>query len=371
MVTVGNEFEQRPYHHEHFFDELPQQEHNTIRVAAISVDGGRTQLRQEDAGAGVHNPSWVETKVGCLQILESSRHTTDPHPDLPRVFKEKAAMKHMVEGLKGTHAPREPVPLEALDTPHQPPGSVRRGEVSSPAPPSYAPKVIKKLVIADIDHAESFGAAVYTKVHGYGLHTFERKAYLSDGDRKLKTIFEDNFRAEQWTPILDFVHAVEYAHEAAQLITVTEEQCWAQYIEFVTLLWQGRPLTVIRRLDKAIVKLDSGKKGTSKEIRDKLDALKSIAAYFRNNHSKMNYPLYRIQGLPISSCHVESLIKQFNMRIKSSEKFWNKTSVKGVLKIKASLLSHDNSWDTFWNDRYDRQVTTKRKYQKSSLKMAA
>lgn len=80
----------------------------------------------------------------------------------------------------------------------------------------------------------------------------------------------------------------------------------------------------------------------------------------------MDYPEYRKKGLPISSCYVESLIKQFNIRIKSSEKFWNESSVNGVLKLKASLFSDDNSWQEFWDNRYQRQVSSKRNYLKAA-----
>ncbi|MBI5418132.1 hypothetical protein HZA55_09345, partial [Candidatus Poribacteria bacterium] len=94
----------------------------------------------------------------------------------------------------------------------------------------------------------------------------------------------------------------------------------------------------------------------TEKSKDKIDKLKSIHTYFQNNFTKMNYPLYRKKGLPISSCHVESLIKQFNLGIKSSEKFWNLSSVKGIIKIKASILSNDDSYQQFWNGRYDNQV---------------
>lgn len=80
----------------------------------------------------------------------------------------------------------------------------------------------------------------------------------------------------------------------------------------------------------------------------------------------MNYPEYRKLGLPITSCHVESLIKQFNLRIKSSEKFWNKTVVNGILKIKSSFLSDDNTWEEFWDNRYNEQIYSKRDYIKNA-----
>lgn len=120
IVRIGTEFEHGMYQDDAFFDDMPQQNNDTVHIAAISVDGGRTQLRQEYAGVGVHNPVWAETKVGCLQVLESGNHTTDPHPDLPRVFKDRKSIKHMVEGLKGNRKTTSESPGKVIDsTQHQ------------------------------------------------------------------------------------------------------------------------------------------------------------------------------------------------------------------------------------------------------------
>lgn len=145
------------------------------------------------------------------------------------------------------------------------------------------PKIIKKFVIADIDKAEAFGHALYHKAHHLKLDTAQRKAYLGDGDRKLWAIYEENFRADNWTPILDFVHAVEYAFEGAKLSAENENLCWSKYMEFVTHIWQGRTLTVIRRLDKAITELQNYAKNSTEKLKDKTDKLKSIRSYFQNN----------------------------------------------------------------------------------------
>jgi hypothetical protein len=37
----------------------------------------------------------------------------------------------------------------------------------------------------------------------------------------------------------------------------------------------------------------------------------------------MRYADYRQQGLPITSNYVESAVKQFNQRVKGTEKFWS------------------------------------------------
>ena len=38
----------------------------------------------------------------------------------------------------------------------------------------------------------------------------------------------------------------------------------------------------------------------------------------------MNYPEYRRLGLPLTSSHIESTIKQIAARVKGSEKFWSR-----------------------------------------------
>ena len=56
----------------------------------------------------------------------------------------------------------------------------------------------------------------------------------------------------------------------------------------------------------------------------------------------MNDPQYRQQGLPITSCLVESLIKEINDRIKGTEQFWNRPEApqaESILQTTACLLS--------------------------------
>src|SRR5207248_2315026 len=44
--------------------------------------------------------------------------------------------------------------------------------------------------------------------------------------------------------------------------------------------------------------------------------------YLTNQAGRMQYAKYRQQGLPITSSHIESTIKQMNRRVKGTEKFW-------------------------------------------------
>ncbi|MBI4570278.1 MAG: hypothetical protein HY719_17940 [Planctomycetes bacterium] len=61
----------------------------------------------------------------------------------------------------------------------------------------------------------------------------------------------------------------------------------------------------------------------------------------------MRYPEYRRLGLPTTSTLVESLIKQFNIRDKGSEKFWSEGGGEAILQVRAAYLSEDGRDQTF------------------------
>jgi hypothetical protein len=61
----------------------------------------------------------------------------------------------------------------------------------------------------------------------------------------------------------------------------------------------------------------------------------------------MDYPRYRRQGLPVTSTIVESLIKQFNKRVKGTEKFWLRGGAEAILQSRAAYLSDDGRDQAF------------------------
>ena len=73
----------------------------------------------------------------------------------------------------------------------------------------------------------------------------------------------------------------------------------------------------------------------------------------------MNYPEYRRQGLPITSCHVESTIKRINRRMKGTEKFWDE-GAEPLLCLVADHLSPPDQRDHYyaWNELPQPQVFT-------------
>ena len=73
--------------------------------------------------------------------------------------------------------------------------------------------------------------------------------------------------------------------------------------------------------------------------------------YLRNQQSRMRYDQYRRDGLPITTAHIESTIKQINHRVKGSEKFWNEAGAEALLQLTADYLSDRAPLDNFWQQR--------------------
>jgi len=75
--------------------------------------------------------------------------------------------------------------------------------------------------------------------------------------------------------------------------------------------------------------------------------------YLTNQQSRMNYAEYRRQGLPITSSHIESTVKQINRRVKGSEKFWDHRA-EPLLQLAADHLSDDQPLRPVWRQRRQR-----------------
>ena len=73
-----------------------------------------------------------------------------------------------------------------------------------------------------------------------------------------------------------------------------------------------------------------------KKPADPYHVISKTIVYFEHNQPRMDYPRYRQQGLPVNSGRVESLIKQFNRRVKGTEKFWNEDQAETILQLRAA-----------------------------------
>ena len=66
----------------------------------------------------------------------------------------------------------------------------------------------------------------------------------------------------------------------------------------------------------------------------------------------MDYPRYRREGLPVTSSLVESLVGQFNERVKGPQKHWNRPEgAEWILQVRAAVLSEDDRLARYFAQR--------------------
>ena len=153
-----------------------------------------------------------------------------------------------------------------------------------------------------------------------------------------------------YVPILDFIHALTYVYAAAMAGQALKEG-WRAYRQWAQWIWSGQVDHVIAALELRQQALGEPTKETPKTAPSAIVA--TSLGYLRNQRSRMNYPEYRKQGLPITSTYVESTVKQINRRMKGTEKFWSQ-GVESMLTLVADHLGDTPTLTRFWRTRQKR-----------------
>ena len=81
----------------------------------------------------------------------------------------------------------------------------------------------------------------------------------------------------------------------------------------------------------------------------------------------MDYPRYRREGLPTTSSLVESLVGEFNARVKGKQKHWSRPGgAESILQLRAALLSEDDRLSRYFATRPGSPFRTRRPGNKRS-----
>jgi hypothetical protein len=307
----------------------------TPEVVAVEVDGGRLRTREPGCGPGVHQPQNKEDKIACLVSLQSVPHEQDPQPEPPSSFLQPRRVERLVRQMAGQAGD---APDEA-DEPAETSGPAL--SAGDPAAEPWAPRRLVRTCVASMAASGSFGPMVAGEAQSRDFYRARRRAFVGDGQAYNWAIQRGYF--PDFEPITDFLHVLCYLYTAAFAIGGSEAERWSLYVGWLRGCWQGRVGEVIEEL-----RIWQGRIGVApaKEELPASDLRRAVAealSYLRNNKGRMDYPRYRRKGLPITSSLVESLVGEFNARVKGRQKFWNRPGgAEAMVQVRAALLSEDD-----------------------------
>jgi hypothetical protein len=401
------------------------------QAVAVGVDGGRLLARVTTAGQGpgVHGHGWREDKVACLQVLEGPTFAADPHPQPPRCFLDAPYVAELVRDFQAAHgglpsaedvvtaavgpgtaaetsgsAGPSPAPAAGGGSPDGPPsllpppgagapGTDLPGSSAPPAAgaapaaavltdmpmslapptaaaaaadPAWPPARVSRTCVASLCDSAAFAKVVAQEAYGRQFFRAGRRAFLGDGQKYNWSI------QRKWFPdfeaIADFIHPLSYLYLTAMAVAAGDAAAgWPLYVRWLTACWQGRVAAVLDELRGWQERLGAPAPGPGPPEADGREVLRRTVGYLTNNAARMDYPRYRRQGLPVTTAHTESLIKEVNYRVKGTEKFWNHPEgAEAILQVRAAVLSDDGRLEQHLRHRpgspyrYNRRRSEKR-----------
>ncbi len=193
--------------------------------------------------------------------------------------------------------------------------------------------------LSSLCDSQSFGQMMEAEADTRGFFKAAKRVFVGDGLPYNWTIQKKNFPT--FTPILDWPHAIEHVYETARTLHDSSDTAWELYVHLITLVWKGRTADVLQEMESE--QSVRGKPPKDCEDKDPRKVLAGTITYLRNNRSRMDYPKYRQEGLPLTSAHMESLVKEIGYRVKGTEKFWNDgQSAESILQLRAAALCDDD-----------------------------
>jgi len=316
---------------------------NKPEVCAVYVDAGKAQTRAEDGlGAGVRGEAWVDTKVACLVTYQAKEHAEDPQPDVPSKLMKRDAVRELCQQMALIHgkSQEEQKPAAKVEKP--------KSEEDTKTERVAKPEPLVRTAVATQQKIEEFGWMVAAEAQKRGFYEAPRKAFVGDGGNWIDPFGALHFPG--WTQVLDFMHGMTHLYGGACAAYGKDtKEAWGLYKRLVTKMWKGEVGSLIRMLENQTKRI--GKPPGDVPTSDPRKIVSLMLDYVRRNAHRMDYPSYRKAGLPISSAPIESLIKQFNQRVKGTEKFWQRNRLEAVLQSRAAYLSEDGRAQKFWGER--------------------
>ena len=310
-------------------------------VAVVEVDGGRLGTRAPGAGPGVQQPQAKENKVAFLLGVRSPVHAEDPQPEPPPAFRDHPRVARLVRQIKAQSAPPAAEP---------PAGAPAADAVAEPEPGARRdpPERLVRTCVASMYASAAFGPLLAAEAQARAFFDAPRQAFVGDGQQYNWSIQRAYF--PHFEPVADFLHVLCYLYPAAWAVHKDEAARWQQYVSWMTACWQGRVAEVVAELATWQERL--GRPPPEAEALDPRRLVQEALTYLTNNAPRTDYPRYRRQGLPVTSSWVESLVGEFNARVKGWDKWWNRgEGAEAILQVRAAVLSDDDRLRRYFAER--------------------
>jgi hypothetical protein len=316
-------------------------------VVAVEVDGGRLRTRAADAGPGVHAAENKENKIACLVTLTSVAHAEDPQPEPPPSFVQPRRIQRLVQQMAGQAS--DPLAAAEAAPPEAQEASAVPVAVADPQAEPWAPQRLVRTCVASMVNSRAFGPLLAAEAQSRDFYAAPRRAFVADGQAYNWSIQQGYFA--DFVPIGDLLHVVCYLFRAAQAVAAETER-WPLYQRWLRACWQGQVAEVIAQLERYQETLGRPPPGEDLAATDPRVVLAEALSYLSHNAGRMDYPRYRREGLPTTSSLVESLVGEFNARVKGKQKFWNRPAgAEAVLQVRAALLSEDGRLERYFAER--------------------
>jgi hypothetical protein len=328
---VGRELEQRRDAPAKSGEALARRPAEPPDLAVVECDGGRIRTREPGHGPGVHRSGegWREDKNACLIRAKRRIFAEDPQPEPPACFCDP---KHVAK-IAETEALSAAAPLPSV------PKSVEVGNQPTSPVEDWRPKRLMRTVLSSVANSDQFGRQMAREAKQRRFHEAPARAFLGDGLPWNWSIWKEHFR--DFTPILDFTHALSYLFVVARAIQPQPEDAWEQYLVWMRGCWRGEVAQVLDEL-----RVWQSRVGVPPPEAPEHDPRRLVAktiTYLEHNRPRMDYPQYRRQGMPVTTAWMESLVKEVNYRAKGTEMFWNDPQgAEAILQVRAAALCDDD-----------------------------
>jgi len=328
---IGHELEHRRDAPEKTGDPLAQHPEAPPELAVVECDGGRIRTREPGHGPGVHrsDEGWREDKNACLIRAKHRVFPNDPQPEPPACFCDPKHAAKIAETETLSLASPPPNPCEDL------PQDVQTDVCQE----DWRPKRLVRTVLSSVANSKQFGRQMAREAKQRRFHEASSRAFLGDGLAWNWSIWKTHF--SDFTPILDFTHALSYLYVVAKAIHTQPRNAWEQYMVWMRGCWRGEVEQVLEELRRWQGRL--GTAPTDAPENDPRCLVAKTITYLEHNRSRMNYPDYRCQGMPVTTAWMESLVKEINYRVKGTEMFWNDPEgAEAILQVRAAALCDDD-----------------------------